>query len=50
MRSACSRRAAVDELEHEFSTLTPHWFGVIDGAVELIAILGPQGERLHLHA
>jgi len=34
----------------EFSTLTPHWFGAIDGAVELIAILGPQGERLHLHA
>ena len=34
----------------EFSTWTPHWFGAIDGPVELIAILGPQGERLHLHA
>jgi quercetin dioxygenase-like cupin family protein len=34
----------------EFTTWTPHWFGAIDGAVELIAILGPQGERLHLHA
>lgn len=32
----------------EFSTLTPHWFGAIDGPVELIAILGPQGERVHL--
>ena len=34
----------------EFSTWTPHWFGAIAGPVELIAILGPQGERLHLHA
>ncbi len=34
----------------EFTTWTPHWFGAIDGPVELIAILGPQGERLHLHA
>jgi transcriptional regulator with XRE-family HTH domain len=34
----------------EFTTWTPHWFGAIDGAVELIAIFGPQGERLHLHA
>lgn len=33
----------------EFSTWTPHWFGAVDGAVELIAILGPQGERIHLH-
>lgn len=33
----------------EFTTWTPHWFGAIDGAVELIAILGPQGERVHLH-
>ncbi|UGS38057.1 helix-turn-helix domain-containing protein [Capillimicrobium parvum] len=33
----------------EFTTWTPHWFGAVDGAVELIAILGPQGERLHLH-
>jgi transcriptional regulator with XRE-family HTH domain len=32
----------------EFSTLTPHWFGAVDGPVELIAIFGPQGERLHL--
>lgn len=32
----------------EFSTLTPHWFGVVDGPVELIMILGPQGERVHL--
>jgi quercetin dioxygenase-like cupin family protein/DNA-binding XRE family transcriptional regulator len=34
----------------EFTTWTPHWFGAIDGTVELIAILGPHGERLHLHA
>jgi transcriptional regulator with XRE-family HTH domain len=33
----------------EFSTWTPHWFGAIDGPVELIALFGPQGERLHLH-
>jgi transcriptional regulator with XRE-family HTH domain len=33
----------------EFSTLTPHWFGALDGPVELIMIFGPQGERLHLH-
>ncbi len=34
----------------EFSTWTPHWFGGIDGPVELIAIFGPHGERFHLHA
>jgi transcriptional regulator with XRE-family HTH domain len=33
----------------EFSTWTPHWFGAVDGPVELIVIVGPQGERLHLH-
>jgi transcriptional regulator with XRE-family HTH domain len=33
----------------EFSTWTPHWFGAVDGPVELIMIFGPQGERLHLH-
>jgi transcriptional regulator with XRE-family HTH domain len=33
----------------EFSTWTPHWFGALDGPVELILIVGPQGERLHLH-
>lgn len=33
----------------EFSTWTPHWFGAIDGAVELIAVFGPHGERAHLH-
>jgi transcriptional regulator with XRE-family HTH domain len=33
----------------EFSTLTPHWFGAIDGAVELIAVFGSHGERTHLH-
>ena len=34
----------------ECSTWTPHWFGAIDGPVELIGIFGPQGERVHLHA
>jgi quercetin dioxygenase-like cupin family protein len=34
----------------EFSTWTPHWFGAVDGPVQLIMIFGPQGERLHLHA
>ena len=32
----------------EFTTWTPHWFGAVDGAVELIMIVGPHGERLHL--
>jgi transcriptional regulator with XRE-family HTH domain len=32
----------------EFSTLSPHWFGVVDGAVELLAIFGAHGERVHL--
>jgi transcriptional regulator with XRE-family HTH domain len=32
----------------EFTTVTPHWFGVIDEPVELIAILGAHGERVHL--
>lgn len=33
----------------EFTTLTPHWFGVVDAAVELIAVFGIHGERSHLH-
>ena len=33
----------------EFTTLTPHWFGAVDGPVELLLIVGPHGERLHLH-
>ncbi len=32
----------------EFSTLTPHWFGTVDGPVELLGIFGPQGERVHV--
>src|SRR5918997_3595795 len=34
----------------EFTTLTPHWFGAIDGPVEAIALFGSHGERLHLHS
>ena len=33
----------------EFSTWTPHWFGVVDGPAEAITIFGVHGERLHLH-
>jgi transcriptional regulator with XRE-family HTH domain len=33
----------------EFTTWTPHWFGAVDGPVELILIVGPHGERQHLH-
>ena len=33
----------------EFSTGTPHWFGAVDGPVELIAVFGADGERTHLH-
>ncbi len=33
----------------EFTTWTPHWFGAVDGPVELLMIVGPQGERVHLH-
>lgn len=32
----------------EFSTITPHWFGAIDGPVELITIFSAHGERVHL--
>jgi transcriptional regulator with XRE-family HTH domain len=32
----------------EFSTWTPHWFGVVDGPVEAIALFGPHGERMHV--
>jgi transcriptional regulator with XRE-family HTH domain len=33
----------------EFSTLTPHWFGAVDGPVELIAAFGPHGTHTHLN-
>jgi transcriptional regulator with XRE-family HTH domain len=32
----------------EFVTTTPHWFGTIDGAVDVLAMFGPHGERAHL--
>ena len=34
----------------EFSTWTPHWFGVVDGSVGAITLFGLHGERLHLHS
>lgn len=32
----------------EFSTWTPHWFGAVDGPVDLIGFFGPHGQRTHL--
>jgi quercetin dioxygenase-like cupin family protein len=32
----------------EFSTWTPHWFGALDEPVEVILVVGPHGERIHL--
>ncbi|MCW3064172.1 MAG: transcriptional regulator, family [Solirubrobacterales bacterium] len=51
-------RLLLDEAEHiikpgeaaEFTTWTPHWFGAIDGPVQLIMITGPDGQRVHLHS
>jgi transcriptional regulator with XRE-family HTH domain len=34
----------------EFSTWTPHWIGAVDGPAQLLAIFGPQGERVHMRA
>jgi transcriptional regulator with XRE-family HTH domain len=35
----------------EFDTRTPHWFGCADDRpVELLSIIGPQGERMHVRA
>jgi transcriptional regulator with XRE-family HTH domain len=34
----------------EFSTWTPHWFGVVDEPVEAITLFGVHGEKLHLHS
>ncbi|WP_372440605.1 helix-turn-helix domain-containing protein [Cellulomonas dongxiuzhuiae] len=35
----------------EFDTRVPHWLGnVSDGAVEVLALYGPQGERMHVRA
>ena len=31
----------------EFSALTPHWLGAVDGPVELIMFVGPPGEAAH---
>ncbi len=51
-------RLILDDHEHviepgeaaEFSTWTPHWFGALDGPVQMVLIVGPHGERIHLHA
>jgi transcriptional regulator with XRE-family HTH domain len=31
----------------EFTTWTPHWFGAADGPVEILMIVGRQGEVIH---
>ena len=31
----------------EFNTWPPHWFGAIDGPVDVLAILGREGEKIH---
>jgi len=33
----------------EFSTMTPHAFGALDGPAEILCILDHDGQRLHLH-
>lgn len=33
----------------EFTTWTPHWFGAHDGPVQMIMVLGPEGQHIHLH-
>lgn len=33
----------------EFVTTVPHWFGAVDGPVELLAIFGPHGADAHVH-
>lgn len=35
----------------EFDTRTPHWIGnAIDSPTEILALYGPQGERMHVRA
>lgn len=33
----------------EFSTTRPHWMGAVDGPVEILTLLGPDGQAAHLH-
>lgn len=33
----------------EFSTTRPHWMGAVDGPVEILSLLGPEGSAAHLH-
>jgi transcriptional regulator with XRE-family HTH domain len=33
----------------EFSCRVPHWLGAVGGPAEVLAIFGPQGERIHTH-
>jgi len=32
----------------EFSTWTPHWMGAVDAPAEVLVLMGPHGERVHL--
>lgn len=48
-------RLVLDDHEHvigpgevvEFGTPVPHWFGAVDGPVEVLAVLGADGEHAH---
>ncbi len=31
----------------EFATWTPHWFGAVDGPVEILMLVGRHGEASH---
>jgi transcriptional regulator with XRE-family HTH domain len=33
----------------EFTTIRPHWFGAVEGPVELLLMVGADGERIHFH-
>jgi hypothetical protein len=34
----------------EFSTWAPHWIGAVDAPADVLALMGPQGERVHLRS
>ena len=34
----------------EFDTRLPHWFGGVGGPAEVLCLMGPQAERMHMRA
>lgn len=34
----------------EFDTRLPHWFAGVGGSAEVLCLMGPQGERMHMRA